>query len=50
MLQAGPLDALATFTPGAESTTDLPDDIEEVTVTLPPGFGPYLRQAVTLDP
>ena len=49
-LQAGPLDALGTFTPSGESTLGIAPNIEEVTVTLPPGFGPFLRQAIALDP
>ncbi len=49
-LQSGQLDALTAFTPSGETTVDISDNIEEVSVPLPPGFGPYLRQAVTLDP
>lgn len=49
-LQAGPLDALSTYTPSGESVLGIAPNIEEVTVPLSPGFGPFLRQAIALDP
>lgn len=49
-LQAGPLDAFSPFTPTEETSSAISPNVEEVTVTLPATFGPFLRQAVTLAP
>ena len=49
-LQTGPLGSLTTFTPSGESLADISSNIEEITITLSPGFGPFLRQGIALTP
>ncbi|MGJ8695374.1 MAG: hypothetical protein ACSHYF_03590 [Verrucomicrobiaceae bacterium] len=48
--QTGPLNALAPFSPDPEAITVTPlnDGLEKVTLSLPPDFGPFIRQTVSL--
>ena len=50
-LQAGPLTDLVDFTPEASEVTTTPiwSEVDEISVALPPDFGPYLRQSVSME-
>ena len=48
-LQSGPLDNFANFTPTSQTASDISPEVEEVTVHLPPDFGPFLRHSFTLE-
>lgn len=49
-LQAGLLANLVDFTPEASdvTTTAICSEVDKISVALPPGFGPYLRQSVSM--
>jgi hypothetical protein len=50
-LQAGALENLVNFTPEASdvTTTAIGSEVAETSVALPPDFGPYLRQSVSME-
>lgn len=49
-LQTGPLDSFQDFTPESEVITPIDDNIDLITVTLPPGQKSFIRQIITIIP